>query len=106
MNHRATVHEWAFPLSLVVASALAGCAAFDRCASDSCREDTKITRNVQAQFTQRRDLEPNAIHVQTRNHVVYLSGLVSSGLEGYTAEEIASATPGVTRVVNSIGTEN
>jgi osmotically-inducible protein OsmY len=106
MNDRATVHEWAFPLFLVVASALAGCTTFGRCASDSCRDDAKITTNVQAQLTQRRDLEPNVINVQTRNHVVYLSGLVSSGLEGYTAEEIASATPGVSRVVNSIVTDN
>jgi osmotically-inducible protein OsmY len=106
MNDRATVHEWAFPLFLVVASALAGCATFGGCPSDSCRDDAKITKNVEAQLTQRRDLEPNVINVQTRNHVVYLSGLVSSGLEGYTAEEIASATPGVSRVVNSIVTDN
>ena len=106
MNDRTAVHEWAFALSLVVASALAGCTAFGRCTSDICRDDAKITTNIQAEFTQRRDLEPNVINVQTRNHVVYLSGLVASGLEGYTAEEIASATPGVSRVVNSIVTDN
>ena len=106
MNDRMTVHEWAFPFALAVASALVGCTAFGGCTSDICRDDAKITTNIQAEFTQRRDLEPNAIEVQTRDHVVYLYGLVSSGLEGYTAEEIASATPGVSKVVNSIATDN
>jgi osmotically-inducible protein OsmY len=48
------------------------------------------------------DLEPNAIAVQTLDHVVYLYGLVSSSLEIYTAESIARRVPGVTGVVNSM----
>jgi osmotically-inducible protein OsmY len=77
-----------------------------RCASDSCRDDAKITTNIQAQFTQHLDLEPNAIIVQTQDHVVYLHGLVASSLESDTAEEIASATPGVSKVVNVIAASN
>jgi BON domain-containing protein len=44
----------------------------------------------------------NVIRVQTLNHVVYLDGVVSSGLEIDAAESIARDVPGVARVVNSI----
>jgi osmotically-inducible protein OsmY len=36
------------------------------------------------------------------DHVVYLNGVVRSGLEVGTAESIAGQVPGVARVVNSI----
>ena len=39
----------------------------------------------------------------TREHVVYLSGFVSTGLMKQTAEDLARQTPGVIRVVNEIG---
>jgi osmotically-inducible protein OsmY len=45
---------------------------------------------------------PNVVHVQTVDHVVYLSGEVSQGLMKQTAEDVARQTPGVTRVVNDI----
>ena len=106
MNDRTAVHEWAFALSLVVACALAGCASFvGKCDSDSCRDDAKITANIQAQMAQHLDLEPS-INVQTLNHKVYLYGLVASSLEGDTAEEIARATPGVQAVISSIAVTN
>jgi osmotically-inducible protein OsmY len=106
MHHRTVVHEWPFALSLVVASALAGCASFfGKCDSDSCRDDAQITANIQAQMAQHLDLEPS-INVQTLNHKVYLYGLVASSFEGDTAEEIARTTPGVTAVVNSIAVTN
>jgi len=47
-------------------------------------------------------LEPNVIRVQTMDHVVYLNGAVTSGLEIGTAESIARQVPGVAEVVNSI----
>jgi len=106
MNDRTAVHQRAFALSLVVACALAGCASYlGKCDSDSCRDDAQITANINAQMAQHLDLEPS-IRVQTLNHKVYLNGLVASSLEGDTAEEIARATPGVTRVVNSIAVTN
>jgi osmotically-inducible protein OsmY len=42
------------------------------------------------------------ILVQTLDHVVYLNGQVSTGLESRAAESVALATPEVTRVVNLI----
>ena len=43
---------------------------------------------------------PNLIEVQTFDHVVYLNGMVSQGLEGREAESVALEAPGVTHVVN------
>jgi osmotically-inducible protein OsmY len=45
---------------------------------------------------------PEEIEVQTRNHVVYLSGIVDSGVEVENAESVARQTEGVSDVVNSI----
>jgi BON domain len=54
-------------------------------------------------FNQHTDVgPPNSVHVQTLDHVVYLSGEVSEDSMSRTAEEIAHKTPGVTRVVNNI----
>jgi osmotically-inducible protein OsmY len=44
--------------------------------------------------------------VQTLDHVVYLYGVVASGLEIGTADSIASQAPGVAQVVNSIVISN
>ena len=90
---------------LILAGAPSGCALYDtyeKCGFHGCPGDAKITADVVLQFKQRSDLEPNAITVQTLDHVVYLHGLVSSGLEIDTAESIARKVPGVTGVVSSV----
>ena len=93
----------------VLSGALSGCAlysTYEKCGFHGCPGDAKITADILSQFNQHSDLEPNAITVQTLDHVVYLHGLVSSGLEIDTAESIARAAPGVTRVVSSIAVSN
>jgi osmotically-inducible protein OsmY len=45
---------------------------------------------------------PNSIQVQTLDHVVYLNGLVSTGMDSQTAESVALEVPDVSRVVNSV----
>jgi osmotically-inducible protein OsmY len=90
---------------LVLTGDLCGCAAYDtyeKCGLHGCPGDAKITAEVRARFRERGDLENNAISVQTLDHVVYLSGVVSSGVEINDAESIASSVPGVTQVVNSM----
>jgi osmotically-inducible protein OsmY len=90
---------------LILTGALSGCAVYktyEKCGFHGCPGDAKITADVLAQFNQRWDLEPNAITVQTLDHVVYLYGVVSSGLEVDTAESIVRKVAGVTRVVNSM----
>jgi hypothetical protein len=85
--------------------ALSGCAlynTYEKCGFRGCPGDAKITADVVLQLNRCSFLEPNAISVQTMDHVVYLNGVVRSGLEIGTAESIADQVPGVARVVNSI----
>jgi len=99
-------HAWKFIFALVLASALPGGVAFAKCESNSRDDDTIITQKIRADLARQPGLEPNAIGVQTRNHVVYLYGLVVSSLESDTAAAIAQNQPGVSRVVNSIAERN
>jgi osmotically-inducible protein OsmY len=92
---------YALACILALTGALAGCAT-DR-SSGGKMMDVKITADVQAVINQHSDLgPPNAVRVQTLDHVVYLSGEVSDGNMKQTAESIALQSPGVTRVVNNI----
>jgi osmotically-inducible protein OsmY len=89
--------------SVLLATALAGCATYDKCGLKGCAGDAKVTANVQALFDRHPELGPSgAIDVQTLNHVVYLNGLVDSGLERSMAESLAQEASGATRVVDSI----
>ena len=82
---------------------LPGCVVDRKCEAGGCPDDAKITANVQAMISQHTDVgPPDSIQVKTLDHVVYLSGFVSSGLMKRTAEDLAQQTPGVTKVVNDI----
>jgi osmotically-inducible protein OsmY len=88
---------------LSLAGLLPGCAADNKCGWGGCPGDAQITANLQSQLSRHPDLEGvNSIDVQTLDHVVYLSGEVSSGPMRATAEAIARKTPGVTRVEDTI----
>jgi osmotically-inducible protein OsmY len=90
-------------IGIVASSALAGCIA-RRCEFGECLEDANITTAVEAQLSQHPVLEPpNLLRVQTHHHVVYLYGLVNTAFEREIADSVAHDTPGVTKVVNSIG---
>jgi osmotically-inducible protein OsmY len=66
--------------------------------------DQKITADVETRLGQNAALEaPNLLDVQTINRVVYLNGLVSTGLQRTEAESVANQVQGVEEVVNSIG---
>ena len=87
---------------LALAGAVSGCATGQP--GDGRMTDGKITADVQARINQNPDVgPPDSVRVQTRDHVVYLSGYVSTGLMKQTAEDLARTTPGVTRIVNEIG---
>jgi osmotically-inducible protein OsmY len=87
---------------LILTVALPGCATFRESGSNAA-DDTKISANVQTQLDRRPELgPPHSIEVQTINHVVYLNGFVSTGLESETAESVADEASGVARVVNDI----
>jgi osmotically-inducible protein OsmY len=79
--------------AIILIGAMAGCA--------TAPGDAEETANVRARLAQHAALsEPNSIDVQTVDHVVYLNGIVSQGMEGREAEAVARGTPGVTQVVN------
>jgi osmotically-inducible protein OsmY len=87
---------------LILTVALPGCATFRESGSNAA-DDTKISANVQTQLDRRPELgPPHSIEAQTINHVVYLNGFVSTGLESETAESVADEASGVARVVNDI----
>jgi osmotically-inducible protein OsmY len=66
-------------------------------------QDESITAAVQSAIANHRDLgSPNQIDVATRDHVVYLSGIVDSGLVRDNAKDVARQVDGVTRVVSNI----
>jgi osmotically-inducible protein OsmY len=91
--------------ALILIHALSGCAVYhtyEKCGLRGCPGDAQITAQIMSQFRENLELEPNAITVQTLDHVVYLNGLVSSGMEIATAESIARQVPGVKGVVNSV----
>jgi osmotically-inducible protein OsmY len=98
--------SFALTLGCVLAAALAGCATYHRCGSSGCPDDAQITGAVRALIAQHPDLgPPNLIQVATRDHVVYLTGEVATGLQKDIAESIALKAPGVARVMNSIAEE-
>ena len=89
--------------ALLLAAALAGCATYSKCGFSGCPDDAKITANVEAELGKHWELEaPDRVHVQTLNHVVYLTGRVSSGLQGRIAASVAARVKGVSHVENSI----
>ena len=72
-------------------------------ASGGVSQDTQITEAVEQAIAQHPDLNPpNQIYVDTRDHVVYLSGLVDNTLVTQNAEQVARQVSGVVRVVNTI----
>ena len=97
---------YALMIALVLTGALPGCASYqgnEKCAASGCLSDAQITSEVRARFAQERELDgPDQLYVNTINHVVYLSGIVETGLHRDIAASIAQDANGVTRVVNDI----
>jgi hypothetical protein len=93
--------------ALMLAGAGSAFATVRNCESDSCRDDANITTNVQDLLDSHRGLgPPRSIRAQSANGVVYLRGMVDTGLEKWTAETVALQAPNVARVVNSIEENN
>jgi osmotically-inducible protein OsmY len=92
-------------VGLVAAGVLSGCATFEKCGFKGCPGDAQISAEVKALFDKHPELG-TSISVQTRDHVVYLYGLVDSPLEAAVAESVALEAQGATRVVSSIAYRN
>src|ERR1700691_1808405 len=75
----------ALAFALILAGAHSAFATVGKCESDSCRDDAKITTNVQKLLDSNRGLgPPRSIRAQSVNGVVYLHGMVDTGLEKWT----------------------
>ena len=103
MSKPQTVHLMS--LGLVMAGVLAGGPTFAKCSSNGCSDDTQITADVKVLFDKHPELG-TAIDVQTRDHVVYLHGLVDTPLESEIAKAVALEAPGVARVESSVTSQN
>lgn len=90
---------------LMVALCLAGCAT-ESCRDRACSPDETLVEAVKANIALHPALLSDHIRVRADQGVVYLSGFVSTGLELSEVEDVAKATPGVTRVINDCAIEN
>jgi osmotically-inducible protein OsmY len=88
-------------LALSVSGLFAGCAVERKCGLQGCAGDAQITEKVESLFNEHPEIGTE-VNVQTLNHVVYLSGLVSAGEIRTTAEDVAGTAPGVSKVVDTI----
>jgi osmotically-inducible protein OsmY len=103
-NIRTTLYG--FSSAFILSVALAGCATYGKAGAGNSADDAKVTANVRALLDQHPEFgSPNAINVQTLDHVVYLNGLVSEGLESREAQSVAQQAPGVARVVNLLAVD-
>lgn len=64
--------------------------------------DAQIRDEVAQRINERSELRFDNIGVQSSHHDVYLSGLVDTGSESATAEEIARSVPAVRNVYNGL----
>jgi osmotically-inducible protein OsmY len=90
--------------ALLLASALPGCAVYQKCGFKGCPGDAQITADVKAALAEHTALEP--VYVQTLDSVVYLSGTVSTEMQAGIATEVARQVQGVSRVVSLMNESN
>ena len=90
---------------LTVLSVLTACAA-ESCKDVPCSPDETLAETVKINLARHPALLADQLRVQADHGVVYLYGIVVSQLELYEVEEVAKATPGVTRIVNMCAIEN
>ncbi len=90
-------------LMVVFAAGLGGCAVFPKCSPENCAIDAQINADVSALFSQHPELgAPAALHIQTINGVVYLSGPVDTEFEVRNAEALARQVVNVKDVENNL----
>jgi osmotically-inducible protein OsmY len=95
-----------FCAAALLVSMLGACSTIDtyrKCGLAGCPGDAGITTSVEDLLRENRAIESWGIRVQTLDRVVYLYGIVDTGLERNIIESTALEVPGVERVVNSIG---
>lgn len=85
---------------------LSGCALSRNSETASSKDDARITADVRAALGEHPDLgPPNQISVDTRGHIVYLTGTVDDSAIGENAILVARAVPGVNDVVSNVSVD-
>jgi BON domain-containing protein len=88
---------------LGIFATLSGCASAPTCATPAaCADEAGMADKISAALRSAPGIEFNEVHVQYRNGVVYLYGLVATRPERTEIERIASESSGGKKVVNSI----
>jgi osmotically-inducible protein OsmY len=89
-------------------ASVSGCADYTNhepsgCIDAGCLADSKVTDDVLMRLQRTPELHPpGMVHVQTVNHVVYLTGDVQTPSQKDAAEASARKAPGVASVVNNL----
>jgi osmotically-inducible protein OsmY len=98
--------RFTLPVALLASCVCCGCASQAVCGTPACQEDAAITAEVRSLLNAHPALGPNSLDVKTRNHVVYLYGLVDTEMELRLAAQVAQGAKGATQVVNLLGLNN
>ena len=90
-------------LVLMFAVQLSGCSIFPQCSPENSASDKEINAQVKQLFGEHPELgAPAALHIQTINGVVYLSGPVDTEFEVRHAEALARQIANVKDVENNL----
>jgi osmotically-inducible protein OsmY len=86
---------------------MSGCASHVACPDSGCIADAHTEAAVSAALSAHAEYgAPGQVRASTINHVVYLYGVVDTGLERSNAAIFAANTDGVARVINCISVSN
>jgi hyperosmotically inducible periplasmic protein len=103
MHLRHTLTAIAISTGIAASMALTACAVNEKTPDAGVRVgDAAITANVKARFLDSPKVDGRAIHVQTLDGTVLLTGNAASHVEKATASEIALGVSGVRMVQNEI----
>ena len=81
---------------------LSGCASLSNQIQPATREDTVIATKIKTTFIDTPELAAAAIHVESDQGIVTLTGFVESKPQRQQAETLAKTIQGVRRVINRI----
>jgi len=98
INARFSLSGW-----LIVSGVCCGCVGNPVCDAPACSEDTATTQDVRELLLAQPGITAYSLDVLTRDHVVYLYGIVDTERERRTAESVARGAKGAGRVVDLIG---
>jgi osmotically-inducible protein OsmY len=98
--------HYTLPVALILTCVCCGCANYRICDAPACKDDAAISAEARSLLQVHAALDPSSVHVETRNHVVYLYGIVDTEYEWQEAQAVVGNDKDVVRVVNLMGVNN